>query len=326
MKLDIKNRKILYQLDLDSRQSFAQIGRKVGLARNSVSYRINCMEEEGVIQGYYTVIDCFKLGYSSLRFYLTYQYATPEIKKQILDYFIENDLVYFIGSIEGRYDIVIVMWVNNTNEFHRFWRETLKRFRDIFQQQVFSSYIQLLHYPNSWLLEDYDPADRERRQIIGGGTRVDVDDTDIRILQLMADNARIPITDIADRLEVSTAKVLYRIDQLIDRKVIQGYRTNFDLNMLGYKQFKVDIDFKDYSSIDSVTSYLVSDPHLYYITRTAGHSDLEPSFRVRDLRHLHEVMDRLIDTFPNAIKNYQYFYITQMNKLYYMPNMVTGIK
>ena len=85
MKLDLKDRKILYQLDLDSRQSFAQIGRKVGLARNSVSYRINRMEEEGIIQGYYTVIDCFKLGYSSLRFYLTYQYASPQIKKQILE-------------------------------------------------------------------------------------------------------------------------------------------------------------------------------------------------------------------------------------------------
>jgi len=176
------------------------------------------------------------------------------------------------------------------------------------------------------LLEDYTPADRERRQIIGGGTHVDVDDTDIRILQLMADNARIPITDIADRLEVSTAKVLYRINQLMERKVIQGYRTNFDLNMLGYKQFKVDIDFKDYNSIDSVTPYLVSDSHLYYITRTAGHSDLEPTFRVRNLRHLHEVMDQLIDTFPNAIKNYQHFYMTQMNKLHYMPNIVTGNK
>jgi DNA-binding Lrp family transcriptional regulator len=322
MKLDLKDRKILYQLDLDSRQSFAQIGRKVGLARNSVSYRINRMEEGGIIQDYYTIIDCFKLGYSSLRFYLTYQYATPKIKQQILEYFMDNDLVYFIGSIEGRYDLVIIMWVNNTNDFHRFWRNTLKRFRDYLQQQVFSSYIQLLHYPNSWLLEEYDPADREHRQIIGGGSPINIDETDVKILQLMAGNARIPITDIADQLGVSTAKVLYRIDQLTESKVIQGFRTNFDINALGYKQFKVDIDFKDYNTIDSVTSYLVSVPYLYYITRTAGHSDLEPTFRVRDLRHLHEVMDRLIEKFPDAIKNYQYFYITQMNKLLYMPNIV----
>ncbi|MFO7677029.1 MAG: AsnC family protein, partial [Thermoplasmatota archaeon] len=41
MKLDLKDRKILYELDLDCRQSNSQIGKKVGLGRDVVSYRIN---------------------------------------------------------------------------------------------------------------------------------------------------------------------------------------------------------------------------------------------------------------------------------------------
>jgi len=39
-KLDIKDKKILYELDLDSRQSFRSIGRKVGLTKDVVASRV----------------------------------------------------------------------------------------------------------------------------------------------------------------------------------------------------------------------------------------------------------------------------------------------
>jgi DNA-binding Lrp family transcriptional regulator len=39
-KLDLKDRKILYELDCDSRQSFRAIGRKVGLSKDVVVNRV----------------------------------------------------------------------------------------------------------------------------------------------------------------------------------------------------------------------------------------------------------------------------------------------
>jgi len=69
-KLDLKDRKILYELDLNCRQSNAQIGKKVGLGRDVVAYRINHMQEEGVIKNFWTAINTFKLGYYVFRIYI----------------------------------------------------------------------------------------------------------------------------------------------------------------------------------------------------------------------------------------------------------------
>jgi DNA-binding Lrp family transcriptional regulator len=44
-KLDLKDRKILYHLDLDSRQSFRSIGRKVGLSKDVVASRVKILNE-----------------------------------------------------------------------------------------------------------------------------------------------------------------------------------------------------------------------------------------------------------------------------------------
>ena len=60
VKIDLKDRKILYYLDLNSRQSFAEIGKKVGLSKNAITYRIKRLEKEGLINNYYTAIN-FKI-------------------------------------------------------------------------------------------------------------------------------------------------------------------------------------------------------------------------------------------------------------------------
>ena len=84
IKIDMKDKRILYELDIDSRQSLSQIGKKVGLPKNVVAYRINKLRQHGIIKTFYTVVDAYKLGYIAFRMYLTYQYMTPEIEKELI--------------------------------------------------------------------------------------------------------------------------------------------------------------------------------------------------------------------------------------------------
>jgi DNA-binding Lrp family transcriptional regulator len=51
-KLDVKDRKILYHLDLDSRQPFSQLGKKVGLSKDLVAYRVKKLHERGIIKNF----------------------------------------------------------------------------------------------------------------------------------------------------------------------------------------------------------------------------------------------------------------------------------
>ncbi|MCK5031014.1 MAG: AsnC family transcriptional regulator, partial [Thermoplasmatales archaeon] len=199
-KIDLKDRKILYELDYDSRQSLSQIGKKVGLHKNVVIYRIKRLVEKGIIMDFYTVIDSFKLGYNSVRFYLDYRHITPEIRKEIVDYFVKNRHTWWVGSFEGSYDLAVLMWVKELHDFYVFWEETLKRYRHYFQNMEFSNYAQLRLYRSSFLLDGYDKLDREAFEIVGGGKKAETDDLDFQILTLLASNARIPTIEIAKKL------------------------------------------------------------------------------------------------------------------------------
>jgi Lrp/AsnC family transcriptional regulator, leucine-responsive regulatory protein len=62
--LDETDWKLISELELDARQSFSELGRKVGLSQPATAERIKALESAGIIRGYRVEVDREKLGYS----------------------------------------------------------------------------------------------------------------------------------------------------------------------------------------------------------------------------------------------------------------------
>src|SRR3989338_4618506 len=90
IKLDLKDRKLLYELDKNCRQSNSEIGKKIRLNKNTVNYNIKRFEQEGAILGYYTVIDNSKLGYFSFRIYANFFNTKQEQENEMINWLIND--------------------------------------------------------------------------------------------------------------------------------------------------------------------------------------------------------------------------------------------
>ena len=62
LELDKISWKLLEELQKNARQSFAGLGRKVGLSTPAVAERVRRLEEAGIITGYHAALDVTKLG------------------------------------------------------------------------------------------------------------------------------------------------------------------------------------------------------------------------------------------------------------------------
>ena len=62
--LDEANLRLLAELQLDARLSFAELGRRVGLSSPAVAERLGRLEETGVITGYRAEIDPRAVGFT----------------------------------------------------------------------------------------------------------------------------------------------------------------------------------------------------------------------------------------------------------------------
>jgi len=127
-KLDIKNRKILYHLDLDSRQSFSQVGKKVRLHKGVVANRVKNLHEKEIIKNFYAHINHQKFsGYAPIRCYIFYQNISPDIKKEIVEYLVKSKYIPAVSSLEGSYDLVFFIRVMNTPELYMFLGKNVKK-------------------------------------------------------------------------------------------------------------------------------------------------------------------------------------------------------
>jgi Lrp/AsnC family transcriptional regulator, regulator for asnA, asnC and gidA len=282
--IDLKDRKILYELDLDARQSLIHIGKKVGLKKDVVSYRIKRMQDEGIITNFWTAVNTFKLGYHVFRLYIKFQYLNNEIKNNLVDHFVNYKNAWVVASVMGNIDFDAVIWINDIYEFYNFWKNTLDKFEDYFARYAFSIYIESFDYKKSYLLPDNkDLSNRELYRTSCAGDHVKIDELDYQLLNEIVMNARIPLIDLAKKINCSSQTIQYRLKNLINLRVIDAFRVNIDITKLGLQSYKVDFYLKDHKKRNTIIDYLKTKPYFIILNVSIGWSDIEPEFVFKNI-------------------------------------------
>ncbi len=148
--LDLKDQKILFELDKNSRSSYSALAKKVGLSKEVVFHRVNKLERKNYILRYQAVISTFRLGYQSYKFYFKLQNMTKEKRKEMQNYFLKNKKVYWQGNCQGRWDLIIAIWVKNVQELGEFEEETLNKFSAHILEKEVSISRKTIQYNRRW--------------------------------------------------------------------------------------------------------------------------------------------------------------------------------
>jgi len=318
VNLDLKDRKILYQLDLNCRQSNSQIGKKVGLSKQVVDYRIKRMDEDRIITGYWTNIDSYRFGYQVFRYLINLQNTTSIIKDEIMQQ-IAN---YKKNSVKGNYDVSTHIWVNSIPHFFQFWDKFNENYGDYFAEKIFSLYLEVDVYPSSYLIpEENYKADRENPKTVGGKNPIHIDYKDYQLLNEIADNARIPTIELARKLGYSSQNAKYHIERLVNNGIIQSFRTSINTSKLGFEEFYVDIWLKELSKRRKIWECLKYNPYVTFINTTAGYADLEIEFVIENSDRLIDIIEEISSSFPSAIRKYLFWSKKKWFKLRCVPEM-----
>ena len=118
MYIDTLNAKILKCLQMNARQSNAEIGRQVGVSSPAVGERIRKMEDAGLIHGYKTVVSPFEAGYQ-LKAIIILRAFMGKLKP-FLEKVKEYDEVLNCYRITGNENIVMEVILKNQKHLEAF--------------------------------------------------------------------------------------------------------------------------------------------------------------------------------------------------------------
>ena len=123
---------------------------------------------------------------------------------------------------------------------------------------------------------------------------VDLDRTDRDIVELLTDNARRTMGDIAERVALSTSAVKRRIDRLEQAGVIIGYTVVLDHAKMGRPiQAFTEVRFAGTANIDEIRATAAQTSEVEAVFTTAGDPDALVWLRVADVQRLGRVIEEL---------------------------------
>ncbi len=319
VKLDLKDKKILFELDFNARISYSQLAKKVGLSKQGAEYKVNNLVKKGVIEGFYPVINIPKLGYIYCRLLITLQRVTEEKRKEIIDYLTNHNRVFWLFDMQGMYDLVIVIWAKSVTEFKDFAEDLESKFAENIKRKVETITTDVIHFQNRYFLGTEKTKEIHIKET---SERIEIDELDKKILSILCTNGRTPLVNISEMVNESAKVVAYRIRKLEKKKLIEGYRPIINHNKIGYTYYKIFISLNNISKEDlgKLKQYIKNNPLVIYIVEGIGlPADLDIEIMVKSNQQLFDFIKDLKFKFPTLIGEYQTVIFMATLKVKYLP-------
>jgi len=304
IKLDLTDRKILAELDKNCRIHNSILAKKVNKSREAVKYRIQQLQKNGIIQEFITSIDPNKLGYFMFKVYLKLE-NIPDEREKFFDELKRNKDIYWIGISDGVFDCVFAMLSKSITEYYEKINSLLSKWDYLVISKVLGTMVGTWQFNKKFFLED------KNGEFVNFGSNMinnEIDGLDYKILNILVNDARIPLMELARRVKSTIEIVRGRIKKLEEKKIILNYRIAVDFNKLGLEFFKAIIYFRKLSEKDekSLFEWMRTHPNSLYYIRSLAPWEVEFEFAVESYQHFNSIINDLRKKFPNVIRNYEH--------------------
>lgn len=235
-KIDVKDKKLLYYLSLDSRTSDTRLAKKLNLSKNAIKYRITRLKNLGVIKQFTSTINLGALKYYTFTVLLRFNENIYE-SKDIINYFKNHEFIDWIATLSGHWDIFAEFVCEDIFHMSKIIEEMVSNFNErLNTYQVFLSNdtLRVEHLPGDFYKElKLQKQIQENRRI----SEHKIDKIDKRILNLLGEDSSLNYLTIAEKLNLTLDIVRYRIKNLIKENIIIKFFPEISLKKLGYTEY-----------------------------------------------------------------------------------------
>jgi Lrp/AsnC family leucine-responsive transcriptional regulator len=131
--------------------------------------------------------------------------------------------------------------------------------------------------------------------------KIEIDQTDLRILTELQKDARLANVDLADRIHLSPSPCLRRTRRLEEAGVIRGYRADLDRGMVGLGLtvfIEIKVDRHSRHNADALATALAEMPEVVSCCMVSGAADFLAELVVPDLTAYERLLSDRLLTLP----------------------------
>jgi Lrp/AsnC family transcriptional regulator for asnA, asnC and gidA len=315
------DKKIIFELSKNSKQSYKQIARNIKSKKEVVAYHITELLSKGIIAKFVPVFDLSKLGIISYKIYLRLQGLSAERENKLIGELVKDKNIAWVAKAVGRWDLLLGFYAWNIIDFAKIKDSILSKLSKYVEDYNLTFIEDAIVLNRDYLIKN-NQRDRTEFSFAGELKNENIDDLDLKIIRLIKNNARKPLLDIAIELNLDARTIKSRINDLERRKILQGQTIFLNLEKLNFQLHKLCITFKNYNldNFNKVVECSKQNPKVIHIIKSLGSWELELEIEDNELANIYDFIKTLKNEFSRIIKQIELVTIINEPKLDFFPN------
>ncbi|MBI2129358.1 Lrp/AsnC family transcriptional regulator [Candidatus Woesearchaeota archaeon] len=315
-KLDLYDYKLLHELDGNSRKSASEIGKKIRLSKVSVNQRIKKLQNKGIISNFMVQVNYRKIGYTTCHAFYKLQNISLDEEKRFYAFLLDHRLLGNVARIDGNFDAYLVFLYKNNEDVEKILLEINQHFGKYIKERTILPVVNARYFGRRYLIksESIPPIKREKEEKI-----IELNKVDHSLLQILSQNARIPIVELAEKLKITKDIAHYRIKKLVKEGILQKFTINLNHEKFGNSFYKILINQNYEKDENEFLSQISTCQNLIRTIKVIGSWDLELDFEVTNVQEMRAILKEIKETSGEYMRDYNSLFVYQTDKLNYYP-------
>jgi len=317
-KIDHYDKKILYELDQNSRQSAQQISRKVYLSKVSVIQRINKLKKNGIIKNFITLINYRKFGFTNYHVYYSLQNLSQEKEAGFIEFLKKERGVRYVIQIDSKWDLMLALFTESNEKTDEILNGINEKYSDYIKEiRIFT--IVTTFYPGRNYLIKEKGVIFEKPLIRKKTDKIKIGKIDHKILKHISLNARSKLTELENKIEIKSDVIRYHLKNLIKKGIIQRFTIDFDNVKFGNSFYKLLFKLTPRLKEKTLMEFISQNKASLRIHHIMGEKIVEADFEVEDDKEIREIVKSIKENFGDKIQELEILPIYSVRKLDYYP-------
>ena len=311
IRLDKRDLLLLDALRENSRLSLNVLNKITKLSKSSILNRINNLEKEGIIKGYFTLVNIHNLGYRMTSISIKTKMTLIEKEKYIqylkkIPYL--NQIITFAST---EWDFLVRIYSKDTKHFNDII-EAVTDFPGVLDIEFFPlEYWQInlkKHFftdfnLNSFIKKEdssfYKSFQKKKTK------KVEVDEKDLALIYHLSKNSRFQLITLAEKIDLSPDAISYRIKKLIQKGIIESFIAVPDLYFFGFIPYLFNIQIYKRNKTQRIIDFIINNISSTGVLVSRNSWNIQAFVFVKNPKELKEFEEALIHKFSNEIHNYK---------------------
>ncbi|MBW3012662.1 Lrp/AsnC family transcriptional regulator [Candidatus Woesearchaeota archaeon] len=318
--LDTKDQKILNQLVKNGRLSLSTIGKRVGLSREVINYRISKLAKKGILEGFTTFINTARLGIQKHVVLIQLQNLSKIKEKEIIEKLMAHNKLIWVGTCGGRWDLGLIFSTNSLKEFDQAHYEVKKILGDHLKESMILPQVWDRFTECGFIFKgkesnsnnfDMIAFEKDFKNQEKSFETIEIDRQSKEILKLLMKNCRTNLAEISDKTSVSIDTVKNKIKDMINKNIITHFRGMVSYELLGYQWnwLLLKFNYFDEHTERKLFEFCKQNPYTLWFVRHIGEWDVRISVYSENALHFQKILSEIRDAFQKELHSYDFVQI-----------------